>query len=135
MVFKIFLKRSILRLFWDYFAQVFFTNLAIFDKNDCIILNVLCFSTFMQKNIKIGQTVLKIQQFEKSSDLIGRELSKINLENENFPRHGVCTESQPTIIRFILGHFQQKLMTQFCTKVQKAHFCLFLDPFFHFWGK
>ena len=31
--------------------------------------------------------------------------------------------------------FYQKLRTQFCTKVQKAHFCPFLDPFFHFLGK
>ena len=40
-------------------------------------------------------------------------LIALNLENKNFPRYGIFTESQPTIRRFILGHFQQKLMSQF----------------------
>ena len=61
--------------------------------------------------------------------MIGRELSLINLENENFPRYGICTEIQPAIRRFILGHFQQKLMTQFSAKVQKPYSCPFLGPF------
>ena len=46
----------------------------------------------------------------------------LNLEKESFPRYGICAESQPTIIRFILGNFQQKVMTQFCAKVQKPYF-------------
>ena len=56
-------------------------------------------------------------------------LFALNPGNENFPKYGICTESQPTIIRFILGHVKQNLMTQFCTKVQKGHFCLFFRPF------
>ena len=31
--------------------------------------------------------------FEKSSDLIGRELSRIYLKNKNFPGHAVFAES------------------------------------------
>ena len=53
-------------------------------------------------------------------------LFALNLENENFPRYGISAESQPTIIRFILGHFQQKLMIQFCVKVIFGPFWAFL---------
>ena len=52
-------------------------------------------------------------------------LFALNRENENFPRYGICAECQPTIRRFILGHFQKKLMTQFCATVQKPYFCPF----------
>ena len=65
-------------------------------------------------------------------------LFALNLENESFPRYGICTESQSTIIRFILGHFQQKVMIQFCAKVQKTYFWTFLGhfgPFFPNFGK
>ena len=41
----------------------------------------------MQKMSKNGQVVQEISQFEKSSNLIGRELSGLNLENKNFPAY------------------------------------------------
>ena len=63
---------------------------------------------------------------KKSSDLIGRELSRINLENENFPRYGICAE---TIIHFILGHFQQKNNDSILRKSPKTLFLPFLGPF------
>ena len=56
-------------------------------------------------------------------------LFALNLENENFSRYGIFTESQPTIRRFILGNFQQKLMIQFCEKSKNPIFAIFL-PFF-----
>ena len=101
------------------FGPILGQNRIIFKKRHCTILNVSCFSIFMQKIIKNGQTVQKIQQFQESSNLIGRELKCQNLENQNFPGHGVFARNQTTRRHFILGHFQQKLMTQFCTKVQK----------------
>ena len=47
----------------------------------------------MQKIIKNGWMVEKLEQFEKLSDLIGRELLLINLENENLPRYEICAEN------------------------------------------
>ena len=43
--------------------------------------------------LKNSKTVQKIQPFEKSSDLVGRELSSIYLEKKNFPGNVVFTES------------------------------------------
>ena len=59
---------------------------AFFHKSDKSSKNVLWYSIFMQKIIKNACTVQKIIikkiiSFEKSSDLIGRELSLINLQN------------------------------------------------------
>ena len=33
--------------------------------------------------------------FGQIEDLIRREILGLNIENESFPRYGVCTESQP----------------------------------------
>ena len=57
-------KRSILVLFWAYFPP-FCPNLTLTGKNDSIILNVILYSNFMQKNIKKVRKGQKIQQFEK----------------------------------------------------------------------
>ena len=85
------------------FAQLLHPLLLLFAlfsrKNDNIILNIFWYSIFMEKNIKNGWTVQK-----------------------NFSRYRICAESYPTIRHFILGHFRQKLMTQFSAKVQKPYF-------------
>ena len=53
----------------------------------------------------------------------------------SFPRYGICAESQPTIILFILGHFQQKVMIQFCAKIQKPYFLGLFGHFFPIFRK
>ena len=59
-------------------------------------------------------------------------LFALNIENENFPRYEIYTESYPTIRRLILGHIWQNLMTQFFSKVQKPYFWAFWGLFGHF---
>ena len=47
-------------------------------------------------------------------NLIGQEHFGLQLMNQNITRYGVCTGKQKIEMSFILGYFQQNVMTKFC---------------------
>ena len=74
---------------------------------------------------------LEIWHLIESCNLIGWQ----QLKNHNSARYGTGGEISVTILVFILGHFQETLMTQFSKKPKKHLFGTILGPFAQIWAK
>ena len=57
------------------------------------------------------------------------------LRNKNFPKYGICAETQQIIYVFIIEQIKYKLKTNFFNKFKKPSLWTIFDPFSQFWGK
>ena len=128
--FKRYSNKAILGIFCPIWAKK-----EIFKKNYCIILNVLWYSIFIQK--KIQKTVKRL----KDIAITRIEQSDWSRALESISREPIFSQTwgfrkkldNNKTLRF--RQFLVKLITQFCTKVQKPYFLVLLGQtrfFCHF---
>ena len=89
----------------------------------------------MKRITDIYALLSKILTIKESKNRIGSEHFGLELVKQNFPRYGVCTGKQILVRPFILGYFQQKVMTKLYENSRKPHFGLLLCPFCPFQAK